>query len=247
MNRIELIQEIFNKSNFKNYVEIGSQRGYSFLRIKCRNKIAVDPKFIISITKKIKWLFRNPYNIRNKYFEETSDDFFHKRKHYLKSKEKIDVFLIDGLHTFETSLNDVLNALKFLNNKGVIVMHDCLPPNNAAALPTKQFPNEEEQKIDGWAGEWCGDVWKSIAYLRKKLPDSLEVMVLNTDYGLGIVRVKGEINKDLKIDEKLFQEIDKMTYEEMIPNAKSLLDLQHVDYSKTLIAEISNNVNPDLN
>src|SRR5690606_22200154 len=101
MNRIELIQEIFEKSDFDTYLEIGSQTGFSLFPIKCRNKIAVDPEFIIKTTQRVKWLIKNPVNFRNSYFEETSDDFFAKRKVFLKKTGKLDVVLVDGMHTFE--------------------------------------------------------------------------------------------------------------------------------------------------
>jgi hypothetical protein len=36
-------------------------------------------------------------------------------------------------------------------------------------------------------GTWCGDVWKAVVMLRASRPD-LEVEVLDTDFGLGVVR-----------------------------------------------------------
>lgn len=87
-----------------------------------------------------------PCNINNKYFEETSDDFFLKREDHLKKVKQLDVMLIDGLHTYRASLKDVLNSLKYLNEKGMIVMHDCYPPFKADALPTDNYPTPEEQK-----------------------------------------------------------------------------------------------------
>lgn len=238
-DRIELIQEIFRKTNFTTYIEIGTEHGLSFLPIRCKYKIAIDSHFLISKKRKIKWLIKNPYNIRNKYFEETSDDFFRKRESLLNGIKKVDVVLIDGLHTFQASLNDVLNSLKHLNNKGIIIVHDCLPPHKAAALQTNQFPNEEQRKIEGWTGEWCGDVWKSIIYLRRNLYELLDVSVINTDYGLGVVRIKNKIDRNLKIDEKSFNIIDKMTYEELIENVESILDLKSSEYARKIVEEIS--------
>ena len=238
-NRIKLIQEIFRKTNFKTYLEIGTENGLSFLPLKCKYKIAVDPHFSIRKKRKIKWFFKNPYNIRNKYFEETSDDFFRKKGSFLKKIKKVDVVLIDGLHTFKASLNDVLNSLKYLNSDGIIIMHDCLPPHKAAALPTNQFQNEEQKKIDGWTGEWCGDVWKSIIYLRRNFNKSLDVSVINTDYGLGTVRIKNNIIRNLKIDEKSFNIIDKLTYEELLENVESMLNLKSPEHAIKIVKEIS--------
>ena len=239
MNRIELIRDLFAKTNFSTYLEIGCHSGLSFLPLECRNKIAVDPHFIIPMKTKLSWLLKNRSNLRNKYFEETSDAFFSKRKSYLEKAQPLDVALVDGLHTFQTSLNDVLHTLEYLNGTGLIIMHDCLPPHKAAAIPTKQFPNEKESDIEGWTGEWCGDVWKSIVYLRENLSESLDVCVINTDYGLGVIRIKNNIDGVLKINQKSFDEIDKMTYDEMIENRESTLNLKSADYGETIIKEIS--------
>lgn len=245
MNRITLIKEIFQKTDFKNYLEIGCRDGHSFLRIKAKYKMAVDPCFKISKRRKIKWLFKVPQNINNKYFEEKSDDFYLKRKAHLNKIGQLDVVLVDGLHTFRASLKDVLNSLKYLNNSGIIIMHDCLPPNMGAALPTKDYPNEEEQNaVEGWTGEWCGDVWKTIVYLRKNLLELIDTCVIDTDYGLGIVRPKGKIeNGSLIIDEKSFSDIDKLGYDELIQDTKSMLNLKSSDYTKTIIENITNHKN----
>ena len=53
MNRIELIQAIIKKKNATRYLEIGVFKGYSFLQIKCKNKIGVDPCIRLSKKKRI--------------------------------------------------------------------------------------------------------------------------------------------------------------------------------------------------
>lgn len=240
MNRIELIQEIFKKNNFKNYLEIGCSEGKSFLPIKAKNKTAVDPFFQISLSTHIKWLIRNPRNLNNHYFEEESDTFFQNRKTHLRKIAPLNVVLIDGLHTFRAALNDVLNSLHYLASDGIIIMHDCLPPTKAAASPTKSFPTAAEIKqIEGWNKEWCGDVWKSIVYLSEVLHDELDVCVLNTDFGLGIIRPKKNINKEkLKINEQTFSKIDRLTYEDLIKNTKAMLNLKAANYANVIISDL---------
>jgi hypothetical protein len=239
MNRVKLIQEIFSKSNFTNYLEIGTRSGTSFFPIRCRNKTAIDPEFAIPWEKKAKWYIKNPCNFRSKYFEDTSDDFFRLRQDHLNKLGHLDVVLVDGLHTFQASLKDVINSLKYLNPNGIIIMHDCLPPNEAAAMPTKQFPTEEERNVEGWSDQWNGDVWKSIVYLRRHCSDFLDVFVLDTDYGLGIIRIKNNIDHELKIDEAYFDEIDRMTYAEMIPRAGELLGVKDVSHISALLEDIT--------
>ncbi|MCX6239279.1 MAG: class I SAM-dependent methyltransferase [Bacteroidia bacterium] len=239
MNRKKLIQEIFRKTNFDTYLEIGCSKGKSFLPVRCKTKIAVDPDFKITRTRKLLWFIKNPYNVNCKYFEETSDDFFRLRVDLLNSCETLDVVLVDGLHTFRDSLNDVLNSLNYLNPNGIIIIHDCLPPDNTSAMPAMLFPNLEEQNVEGWTSEWYGDVWKSIIYLRSNFPELLDVSVIDSDYGLGIVRIKNKIDGKLKIDEKSFNAIDQMTYKEMIESKESVLNLKSSDYARKIIEEIS--------
>ena len=169
-----------------------------------------------------------------------SDQFFLKKKRYLRRRGPFDVVLIDGLHTFRASLSDVLNVLAHLNKDGVIIMHDCFPDHKAAAFPSKQFPTLEEQKsIEGWDGKWCGDVWKTIVYLRRNLSGIMDICVMDTDHGLGILKPKTALdNTGLTIDETSFTEIDQLTYEDLIQDPASLLNLKGPDHAAHLIKEI---------
>ncbi|HPD56817.1 MAG TPA: hypothetical protein P5294_06585 [Smithellaceae bacterium] len=100
MNRINVIQEIINGVSAKTYLEIGVRSGDAFLKIKAKNKYGVDPNFTITLWKKFRYYFKNPYNIFNKYFNVESDVFFDKERGRL-SESGIDVVFIDGLHTFD--------------------------------------------------------------------------------------------------------------------------------------------------
>jgi len=242
MKRLQIIQEVFKKTDFETYLEIGCYRGKTFFSVNAKYKIAVDPFFHVLFMKDAVLATIKAFrNIRNKYFQLESDVFFEIKKDFLNRVKPIDVVLIDGLHTFETSLNDVLNSLLYLNKQGVIIMHDCLPPNKGAALPTKNFPTLEEQsKEESWSGAWCGDVWKTIVYLIKVHPAELEVCVINTDLGLGIVRFKeGVPKKEIIIDKNVFLEIDQMTYDDLIQDVENLLSLKNVNYAVELINDIA--------
>lgn len=241
MKRFDIIQALFKGSAFKTYLEIGCYRGKTFFPVVAKYKIAVDPYFHLLFKKDaLLWCFKSIGNIRNRYFELESDVFFEKKTSFLKNVYPIDVALIDGLHTFETSLNDVLNTLSYLNTKGVIIMHDCLPPNKAAALPTKHFPTKEEQmKVEGWTGAWCGDVWKTIVYLIQQHSDLLDVCVIDTDNGLGIVRLKNErLASKPNLNEVLFSEINGLTYDDLMADPKGLINLKPSDYALNLIEDV---------
>jgi hypothetical protein len=228
MNRIELIQKLINKNSFETYVEIGVQTGKSFFPIKCKKKIAVDPFFQFSSFDKLKWSIRNLYNLKNNYFEITSEEFFLEKIDCLKNAS-VDIFLIDGLHTFKASLSDVLSSFQYLSSNGYVIMHDCLPPNKAASTPFELFPNKEEiSKIDGWTGEWCGDVWKTIAYLKELYFDILECFILDTDYGLGIIYFKKMIQIENYINKDVFERINLLSYENLTQD-RDIVDILTID------------------
>ncbi len=235
MNRVKLIKKIFAKNNFKTYFEIGTEGGGSFFPIWAKNKIAVPPKFTIRKGKRFRWLIKNPHNFFNHYFEMTSDRFFAEHAQLLKDCGGVDVALVDGLHTFRAALQDTLNVLQYLNPDGVVVLHDCLPPSKAAAMPTKTFPTKEEQNIPGWNGTWCGDVWKAIVYLKKVHGEQLDVCVLDTDLGLGIVRLLGGNGLPSHIDENVASEIDQLTFDDLQKDVDRMLNLKPVSEVVSLL------------
>lgn len=226
MNRIELIGKIIEDKKSSTYLEIGIYRGASFFPVKCKNKIAVDPYMKISWKGKIVRIFQNPYNFRNRYFEITSDKFFESKAQRIFKKTGVDIVLIDGLHTFEASLKDVLNSLKYLNSNGTIIMHDCYPPHKAAATPAASFQDAKQKNIKGWTGQWCGDVWKTIVYLKEKYPHNLVVCVLNSDFGLGVINIISPIESELEIDKDLFQKVNSLEYESVFANPHKALGLK---------------------
>lgn len=217
MHRIEVIQKTIDKMRAKTYLEIGVEYGTVFLRVKARRKFAIDPNFKIPFYKK--YIFLN--NIwKSKFFKITSDIFFSKYA-FLFTMQKIDVAFIDGLHTYEQSLRDAENCLRYLSKKGVIIMHDCYPQNAASSSPSL----EEAKKMSDWNKTWCGDTWKTIVHLRSTRSD-LQVFVLDCDYGLGII-AKGKPDNLLEYSKS---EINKMTYSDFLSNKNNLLNLKDPVY-----------------
>ncbi|MCB1119636.1 MAG: class I SAM-dependent methyltransferase [Chlamydiia bacterium] len=216
MRKEAIIQSLIDRNLAKSYLEIGVFRGETFLQIRSKRKVAVDPFFRIPLSDKLRWTLRNPNNLFAHYHEVTSDAYFADH-----CRHTFDVIFIDGLHTYQQSLKDLLNSLSVLNDNGVILMHDCLPPHAAAATPAHSAEAAEAANIPGWTGEWCGDVWKTICYLRSHCPD-LRVSTLPHDYGIGVI-TKGTPQDTLSLSE---QEIEQMTFNDLLANRDQLLNIQ---------------------
>lgn len=229
MNRIMLIQAIINKKKMSRYLEIGASGGKTFFRIKARRKTAVDPKFHFHNAHKVFGVFKNFCNIRNRYFEITSDAYF-SQKSELLLKTGLDVVLIDGLHSYKQALLDVENALKYLNPGGVIIMHDCNPATEAMACPADSPEQAQSYHLPGWTGAWCGDVWKTICHLRTN-HDDLHVFVFDCDHGLGVV-TKGRPEKPLELTT---EQIGHLTYMDLEKNRDEYLNLKKADYFNSFI------------
>lgn len=192
-------------------------------------KIAVAPCFNISTSTKFKRFFRN-HNYNAKYYEITSDDFF-----ALKDRQKtFGVIFVDGLHTFQQAKKDVENALQCLSNGGVLVMHDCNPPSKTAAVPAESWEQSRSMKLPDWNRDWCGDVWKTICYLRTHRND-LNVFVLDCDFGLGII-CKGTPESRLNLSD---EDINNLEYDDFAADRPGLLNLKDEGFLDTFLSSLS--------
>ena len=124
MYRFEIINEIANKINAKNYLEIGVFDGFCFERVNIKNKHGVDPDPKTNHTN----------------FKLNSDDFFS----VINPKIGYDIIFIDGLHIYEQCRKDFLNAERHLNPGGFILFHDTNPPTEDHA--------KEEWILEAWNG-----------------------------------------------------------------------------------------------
>ena len=177
--RWDLIDYLIQKNKFENYLEIGCDDDQLFSKVNIRNKIGVDPV--------------SGGNIRKK-----SDDFFS------TNKDKFDLVFIDGLHIYEQVKKDILNSLKFLNENGMILVHDCLPDSLS------------KQAVPRYKMKWNGDVWKAIVDLRQR--EDLEIYTCEIDEGIGII-TKKKNTSILKLDKP----IKKLKFKDYFNNYKEYL------------------------
>ena len=220
MNRTNFINSVLSKKDTKNYLEIGVRNGENFFAIRSKNKVGVDPNYFFSKRFHLKSLCK-PYNWNYNMYQKTSDAFFQNEADVIYNRNKIDVAFIDGLHTYEQSLSDARNCLKYLSNDGYIVFHDCNPQTAEAANP--QIPED--------AINWNGDVWKTIHHLRK-YDNHFNCYTLDFDEGIGVLQLKN--HNYFEIIDKLFvdPEIQNFTFNDFESNRQFWIGLQNFESGK---------------
>lgn len=198
MTRTQLINSLISRYGYKDYLEIGvntpAQPGWNFDSVKIKNKDGVDPD---SKTKAN--------------FIMTSDEFFDNH-----INKKYDIIFVDGLHIFEQAYRDIVNSLKWLNENGTIVVHDCNPTS------------EITQRRERASSVWHGDVWKAILKLRSE-NENLEIYTVNTDEGCAIIRSGRQ--KLINIQDKEYA----YTYNFFNKNRKEILNLVSIKEFKKKI------------
>lgn len=172
MQRWDIINHLIKKNGYKSYLEIGYYKGWSFDRVECYEKTAVDPN-PSKTPEQESWITGSAnYEGMTCIIKLTSDRFFE------TGSGIYDIIFIDGLHESSQVDKDIQNALKHLNPGGTIVMHDCSPSSHQ--MTTTGTVN----------GEWTGDVYKSAIKSLQAFGND-EFCVVDTDYGVGILTPKG--------------------------------------------------------
>ena len=162
MLRADVIQPILDLFDAPSYLEIGVFDGTTFNAVKAPRKIAVDSKFSCDLE-----AARAAVAGQDVHFHECpSDDYFAR----IVGSELFDVIFIDGLHTFDQTLRDLLNAIGHLREGGVIVIDDVIPPSYAASLPSLEENIAFREARGIKQIDWMGDVFRLIFFLRDYMP-----------------------------------------------------------------------------
>tara|TARA_B100001093_G_scaffold270005_1_gene258102 strand:+ start:3689 stop:4405 length:717 start_codon:yes stop_codon:yes gene_type:complete len=191
-NRKYIVQDIINIKKYTRYLEIGCFDDELFNVINIDHKIGVDP-------------------VSGGTIRLTSDQFFR------ENKEFFDCVFIDGLHTYDQVKKDIRNSLKFLNENGIILLHDCLPNNfYEQATPRCQYM-------------WNGDVWKAIVECRTD--KNLDVYTCYADFGIGVIFKKP--NKNLLNYPK--KDYSELKFEEYHQDNRNLMNIIEYEELKKIL------------
>lgn len=209
MYRWDIINHFIEKRDLRNYLEIGYYKGWSFDRVNCQHKSAVDPNPSKTIEQErmgdpspFNWMKLGEYQ---GLIKSTSDEFFSR----LSNKANYDIVFIDGLHEANQVGRDVENSLDHLEDNGVIILHDCSP--SSYEMTTTGVPG---------TGEWTGDCYKALIRFREFT--EYFTCVVDTDYGVGVIDTSRP-SELLLSNEEVQKACDSWDY--FNENRKSLLNL----------------------
>ena len=93
---------------------------------------------------------------------------------------------------FDQVKKDIENSINFLNENGILLVHDCLP----ISISAQSIPRTEVN--------WNGDVWKSLVEQRTK--ENLDTYTIFADHGVGVIlkrKNRSLLNLNIKNFKKL--------------------------------------------
>jgi hypothetical protein len=161
MLRSEILQAVLDSFSDPKYLEIGVSQGVTFDQIIAPYKVAVDPYFQFDLdAAQLK-------DRRCYYHVMTSDQFFQTK---VMQHGKFDLIFLDGLHTFEQTLRDLLNALAYLKAGGVVVIDDVTPISYSSSLRDEREGLMVKRLVPHEAdGAWMGDVYRLVFFIESFL------------------------------------------------------------------------------
>ena len=194
--RYDIINAFVKKYNYVNYLEIGVRKGANLREVIAEHKDGVDPGIESTLTTETNYPI-------------TSDKFFELIHNH---DIKYDIIFVDGLHHAPQVHKDIINSLNHLKPTGTIICHDMNPLWEI----TQRRESVKECKY------WNGDCWKAYIKLRSERSD-LEMYVVNTDHGCGVIRL-GE-QKLINLPKDAFE----LDFDFLENNRKELLNLITVE------------------
>lgn len=176
--RWKIIQRVLGLFEEPAYLEVGVSRGLTFHKLEASRKVAVDPAFGFDWQRE-----QEDRRDTTTYHQVTSDEYFGS---LVGEGEKFDVIFLDGLHTYEQTLRDFLNALEHLTDRGVIIIDDVRPSSYHASLPDHLHAVTVREWVKGETKDWMGDVYRLLWFI-DTFCQQLTYRTVSTDPGVAVV------------------------------------------------------------
>jgi hypothetical protein len=148
----------------RTYLEIGTFDGKSLALADCAS-LAVDPDFPFEDIELVRRIVAKP---RLLLFRMASDRFFQQHDPAALLGDKVQLAFLDGMHRCEFLLRDFINTERHCAPNSIIVLHDCLPPEEPMTDRSYLARPPVEPHRQYW---WAGDVWRTARLLRHVRPD----------------------------------------------------------------------------
>ncbi|MDO9494486.1 MAG: class I SAM-dependent methyltransferase [Nocardioides sp.] len=184
------------------YLEIGVCEGATFDRVPAARKVAVDPEF------RFDHVAMQRDHPGTEYHQVTSDDYFASA---VGEDEQFDVIYLDGLHVYEQTLRDLMNALDHLQPHGVIVIDDTRPPTYLASLPDRDNFFTVRSWLKSTDQRWMGDVFKLVYFIDTFCP-GLSFSTIANNHGQTVVWRK----RRAEVTPRTLGEIAALTFEQLV-------------------------------
>lgn len=155
VTRLQVVQSFLNLFNNPRYLEVGVWKGKTFGPITAFTKVAVDPTFPDGVKERLR---AQP---NAEIHEITSDQFFAQAP----VDRKFDVIYLDGLHTFEQTLRDLINAVSFIAQPGIIIVDDVYPDTYHGSLANVRHSHLVKRATESESKNWMGDVYKLTLFI----------------------------------------------------------------------------------
>ena len=154
---VRRLNKISQINNANKYLEIGVETGRTFLEFDIEYKDGVDPNFLFDV--------KLHQNEKHRFFKVKSNDF------WLSDKPLIyDIFFIDGLHTFEQTLRDIICSLRYAHDKSIWLIDDTVPSDIFSAIRDQKQSYDVRSRHQMPGNPWHGDVFKIIPAMREYFP-----------------------------------------------------------------------------
>ena len=196
------MQGLLNLHSSPRYLEIGVYEGHTLRALAAAQKVAVDPHFSFDLVE------ARSADPSSTFHEVTSDEYFGR---VAAANAEFEVIFLDGLHTFEQTLRDLISALSLLAPGGAIVIDDITPSSHLAALRDERRFQALRQILDVKRGAWMGDVYRLVYFIDSFCQQMTYRTVGETEAQLVLWKQARE-----SVVERDMGAIARMTYDDML-------------------------------
>jgi hypothetical protein len=134
------------------YLEIGVYKGRTLESVMSADRVGVDPDPRFRTE-------RLPSGVT--FHRLPSDDFFAD----LADSDRFDLVFVDGLHEFEQTYRDIINAFAHLNDRGAVLVDDVVPSDAFSALRDQDAAVAARARSGASGTLWHGDVFIALEVL----------------------------------------------------------------------------------